>query len=230
MIQKLLKNLILVVSIFLTTTTFSQISYNFAEDPATDHGFVAAGCSFTPSTTGLLITPAGDKIFFEVRSSYNLNLTGLTTITFNYIENTTTADSMTFKVGNQSITASKISFTPTQSVYITDDALFTGESQSIRARFNSSAGLIANSTSMKITSMIVDTSATANLTNIFGSLKTTVLSKNGKIIVKNAPEGCTLQIYNLLGQIIKNENLQSGTYIAKISAQGISMTQQVILF
>lgn len=241
--KTLLKNLALAITIMASCSITAQENFDFTTIDLAAAGTKYSGAQATLTqnvdgggipTSGFILTPNGTRNFFELRIN-GVTVAGQNRVTINYINNTT-ANNVFFKSAGTTLPGGNMAIGATSVVYVFNGTdLETGMDGDgniqLRARFldTTPANLLATDT-FEFTSLVVDVDATASVDDIFAKSNTTIISQKGKILVKNAPEGTSLKIYNILGQSVENNTLKSGTYIVKLSAQGVTNSKKILIF
>lgn len=243
MMKTLLKKIALAITIIASCSIYAQENYDFTTIDLAASGtkYSGAQAALTQNvdgggvpTSGFIMTPNGTRNFFEIRIN-GVTVSGQNRVTINYINNTT-ANNVFFKSSGTTLPGGNMAIGASSVVYVFNGTdLETGMDGNgniqLRARFLDTTpnDLLATDT-FEITSLVVDLDATASIDDVFSRANTKIISKNGSIIVKNAPEGTSIQIYNVVGQSVENKNLSSGTYVVKLSAQGATSSKKIMIF
>ena len=224
---QLLKNFTLVLALVLSSSMYAQENFDFTALDCTAAKYTSAQATLTCDANGFNFSSFGNS-FFELRINA-VNTDGQNRVTINYT-NSSNADVILFKASGTTLEGgTRGALGATSVVYDFTDTNFTtpGSTIQLRSRFLNDAG-DALTGSMLLTSMVIEAVA-LDVDDVFNNANTMVIVKDRKIEVINAPEGSKLSIYNLLGQTVENNNLSSGTYIVKLSAQNAVLTKKVMM-
>lgn len=229
--KKLLKKITIAFAILITGAAFAQENL----DLTSNGGVVASkytaakGALTATDGVGITLTTDGTANFFELRVN-SVTTNGQNKATINYISNDTGVTGLILKASGTTLTSTNLTFTSTQAVDYCVDPNFTSAPGDIQLRFRFTApATIDAGKVITFTSIIVENDPTASTDSIFSEANTYITTSNGKVIINNAPKGTSVEVFNTLGQVVKNENLKSGTYIVRVSAQGATMAKKVIV-
>lgn len=225
---RLLKNLTLVLVFAISFKVSAQEDYDFTAEDCSTNKFSAAQATLTCDSNGFNFTDFATS-FFELR------INGVTTQDQNRVvinfTNSSNADGIYFKASSQVLEEGAVTDLGANSVEValTDTNFTNGGDIQLRSRFvNKAAEPLTGS--VLVTSMVVDDQGVLGTNDLFLRSNTIITVQNREIVVKNAPKGSSLEIYNLLGQKVENLNLSSGTYIVRLTAQNAVMSKKIILF
>lgn len=224
---QLLKSSAVILALFLSCTIYAQENYDFTALDCSTNKYSSANSTLTCDASGFLFDTF-DNSFFESRIN-GVTTDGQNRVTINFTNNSN-ADGIFFKSSGTALEGGAVAdLGATSVVYVFTDTNFTasGGNIQLRSRFINKAGDPLTG-SVLLTSLVVDT-GTLSVDDAFGRANTIVTVKDRQIVIKNAPEGTSLEIYNLLGQTVGNNKLSSGTYIVRLSAQDAVLTKKVLI-
>lgn len=225
--KQLHNSLTFVLALILSCAAFAQENFDFTMLDCSANKYTSSNSTLTCDANGFLFNGFGNT-FFESRIN-GVTTDGQNRVTINYTNNSN-ADGIFFKASATTLEGGAVTdLGATSVVYVFTDTNFTspGADIQLRSRFVNKAGDPLTG-SVLLTSLIVDT-GTLGVDDVFAKANTIITVKNREIIVKNAPEGSSLRIHNLLGQAVKNNDLSSGTYIVELTFQDAKLTKKIMI-
>lgn len=234
---QLLKKLTLFIAIAVSFSISAQENFDFTALDCSSNKYTASKATLTCDASGFILANPGTDPFFELRIN-GVKTDGQNRVVINYT-NSSNADGIFFKASGTALQGATVKDLGATSVeYSFDDLNFTdpdggggatGGTIQLRSRFVNKAGdpITGN---VVITSLVIDDQGTLSLDNVFAKSNTIVTVKDKKIVVKNAPEGSLLKIFNLLGQPVENNRLSTGAYIIRLSVKNAVLTKKIMMF
>ncbi|WP_282122090.1 T9SS type A sorting domain-containing protein [Algibacter mikhailovii] len=225
---KLLKNLILVLVVAIAFKLSAQENFDFTTEDCSVNKFSGAQATLTCDANGFNFTDFATT-FFELRIN-SVTTQDQNRVVINFT-NSSNADGIYFKASGQVLEEGAVTDLGSNSVEVvlTDTKFTNGGDIQLRSRFVNKAGEPLTG-SVLVTSLVVDDQGVLSTSDLFLRSNTIITVQDSEIVVKNAPEGSALEIYNLLGQKVENINLSSGAYIVRLTAQNTVMSKKIILF